>query len=118
MMHQIVFLLLYLLKMKPLSSNHSAWVYILTNRYNTTLYTGITTDLSTRLWEHRTKSDPKSFTARYNLYKLVYFEGFDTIVEAVAYEKFIKGKTRNWKESLIQKLNPEWNDLSDVTYTL
>ena len=90
----------------------SSWIYILTNQHNTTLYVGVTTDLRTRLWEHRTKRNPGSFTARYNLAKLVYYEGFDLVTEAIDREKFIKGKTRKWKEDLIRKLNPDWNDLT------
>lgn len=73
---------------------HTAWIYILTNEYNTTLYVGVTNDLRTRLWEHRTKQNTESFAARYNLNKLVYYEGFALITEAIAREKFIKGKSR------------------------
>ena len=72
--------------------NPFAWVYILTNKHNTTLYVGVTNNLPTRLWEHRTKQDPKCFTTRYNLYKLVYYEGFDSIEEAIRREKYIKRK--------------------------
>lgn len=90
----------------------SAWIYILTNQHNTTLYVGVTNNLRTRLWEHRTKRNAGSFTSRYNLNKLVYYEGFDLILEAINREKFIKGKTRKWKEDLIKKLNPNWNDLT------
>jgi putative endonuclease len=90
----------------------SAWVYILTNKHNTTLYVGVTNDLPTRLWEHRTKQNPKSFTSRYNLYKLVYYEGHELITEAIEREKYIKGKTRQWKELLINTDNKAWNDLS------
>jgi len=82
--------------------NHCAWVYIITNPYNTTLYVGVTTNLSTRLWEHRTKANPKSFTARYNLYKLVYYEGFELITEAIKREKYIKGKTTIGKRFLLK----------------
>ena len=91
----------------------SAWVYIVTNNHHTTLYVGMTNDLPTRAWEHRTKSNPKSFTAKYNLHKVVYFEQFETIVEAIKREKYIKGKSRKWKEELINKMNPEWRDLTD-----
>ena len=91
---------------------HSAWVYMLTNSRHTVVYVGVTNHLATRLWEHKTKQNPTSFTARYNVHKLIYYEGFDSIVEAIAREKFIKGKTRKWKEELIQKMNPEWGDLS------
>ena len=89
-----------------------AWVYILTNDNNTTLYVGMTNDLPTRLWEHRTKQYPTSFTARYNLSKLVYYEEFDTVDEALDRESFIKGKSRKWKEELISSMNKDWKDLS------
>jgi putative endonuclease len=74
----------------------SSWVYIITNVHRTTTYIGVTNDLSTRLWEHRTKQDPRSFSARYNL-SILFYEGFESIVEAIAREKYIKGKTRKWK---------------------
>lgn len=92
----------------------AAWIYILTNKHRTTLYVGVTNDLPTRLWEHRTKQAPSSFSARYNLNELVYYEAFDSIVEAIKREKYIKGKTRKWKEDLIKTINPEWNDLTVV----
>ena len=91
---------------------NSGWVYILTNENNTTLYVGVTTDLATRLWEHRTKQNASSFSAKYNLFKLVYFQGFSTIVEAIKMEKYIKGKTRQWKIALITNFNPTWKDLT------
>ena len=90
----------------------SAWVYIITNVHHTTLYAGVTNDLPTRLWEHRTKQDPKSFSAKYNLSLLVFYQGFDSIVEAIAREKYIKGKTRKWKEALVNSFNPDWKDLT------
>ena len=93
---------------------HCAWVYILTNSRHTVLYVGVTNNLATRLWEHRTKQNPTCFTARYNIHKLIYYEGLDSIVEAIAREKFIKGKSRKWKEALVQKMNPDWNDLTAV----
>jgi len=86
-------------------------VYILTNNHNTTLYTGVTSNLRVRLWEHKCKYYPKSFTARYNLNKLVYYEFYDAIEEAIAMEKYVKGKSRAYKEGLIEKKNPEWKDL-------
>ena len=94
-----------------------AWAYIITNKHNTTLYTGVSNDLPVRLWEHRTKQNRDCFTARYNLYKLVYYEGFDLIEKAIEREKYIKGKTRKWKVDLINSGNPEWNDLTnEVSY--
>ena len=87
------------------------YVYILTNKHNTTLYTGVTSDLRSRLWEHKTKFYPKSFSARYNLYKLVYFDVYGAIEDAIAMEKYIKGKSRVYKENLIEESNLTWDDL-------
>jgi putative endonuclease len=89
-----------------------AWIYIMTNSTNSVLYTGFTTDLKTRRWEHSSKQNPSAFTARYSTKKLVYFEGFLSINEARAAEKYIKGKTRAWKKALISRNNPGWVDLS------
>jgi len=86
-------------------------VYIMSNERNTTLYTGVTTDLPGRIWEHKTKYYPKSFTARYNISKLVYYEGFHAIEEAVDREKQIKAGSRKAKVKLITQLNPDWKDL-------
>ena len=92
----------------------SAWVYIVTNHpRHTTLYSGSTIDLPIRLWEHRTKQNPKSFTARYNVSKPVYYEAFENIEDAIKREWYIKGKSRKWKEALINKTNPEWRDLTE-----
>lgn len=63
-----------------------AWVYFMANKNNTVLYVGVSTELNTRVWEHKTKVNPLSFTSRYNVDKLVYFEGFDQI------SKLFKGK--------------------------
>jgi putative endonuclease len=115
--HRTVFLnffykSVYAVTVEVILNMHCSWVYILSNTRHTVLYVGVTNDLRTRFWEHCTKQDPKSFPARFNLNKLIYFEGFESIVEAIAREKFIKGKSRKWKESMIEKLNPGWNDLS------
>ena len=91
----------------------SAFIYILTNAHHTVLYVGVTNNLRTRVWEHQRKQDPKSFTAKYNIYKPVYYETFDSIVEAIGREHYIKGKTRKWKEALINRGNAEWKDLTD-----
>ena len=89
-----------------------AWVYILTNRTRSVLYTGFTTDLVTRIREHSTKRNPDSFTARYGVNQLVYYQGFLSIAEAEQAEKYIKGKTRAWKKALIDRHNSKWKDLS------
>jgi len=69
-------------------------VYILTNANHTTLYVGVTADLIARVQEHRDKKHPHSFTAKYNLVKLVYFESFTSVEEAILREKQIKGRSR------------------------
>ena len=86
-------------------------IYFMTNKHNTTLYCGVTSDLITRVHQHREKVHPKSFTSRYNLTKLVYYENFHSIEEAIEREKQIKGGSRNKKDKLINSLNPRWNDL-------
>ncbi len=86
-------------------------VYIMTNFMNTTLYTGVTSDLYSRVLEHKEVRFPKSFTARYNLKKLVYYEFFFSIEEAIDREKQIKGGSRKDKEKLINSINREWKDL-------
>lgn len=86
-------------------------VYILTNFTHTTLYVGVTSDLLFRMIEHREKFYGNSFSARFNLNKLVYYNSFLTIEEAIAEEKRIKGGSRIKKIKLIQRINPEWKDL-------
>jgi len=90
---------------------HGGTVYILANRHHTTLYVGVTSEIHYRLRQHLEKEDPKSFTARYNLNKLVYFEHLDHIESAIQREKFIKGKSRKWKVELIESKNSQWKDL-------
>lgn len=87
------------------------FVYIITNKYHTTLYVGVTSDLRSRSKKHRDKIYPKSFSARYNLCKLVCYEVFDSIKDAIAREKQLKAGPRRQKVSLINKHNPEWKDL-------
>lgn len=88
-------------------------VYILTNTSNKVLYTGMTEDLTDRLIMHLEKYDPKCFTAKYNLWKLVYYEITYSIQEAIDREKYIKGKSRKWKITLIENMNPSWRDLGE-----
>jgi putative endonuclease len=87
------------------------FVYIITNKYNTVLYTGVTSDIVSRTIEHKEKIYPYSFTAKYNCNKLVYFEEFDLIESAIEREKFIKGKVRAYKLGLIRSTNPNFKDL-------
>ena len=86
---------------------------MLTNTSHTVLYIGVTSDLYGRIIEHKEKYYPASFTAKYLCKKLVYFEQFSSIEEAIAYEKRLKNWKRSWKVNLINKLNPKWNDLAD-----
>ena len=85
--------------------------YIITNQYNNVLYTGVTSQLRARIWEHKTKFYPKSFSSRYNCNKIVWYQVFPTIVEAIEKEKQIKGGSRKAKEALIKSMNPNWKDL-------
>ncbi len=87
------------------------YTYIMTNKNNTTLYIGVTSSLRSRIYEHKEKKYPNSFTARYNLSKLVYYEKYNTIEEAISREKQLKAGSRKNKINLIQKLNPFWHDL-------
>ena len=89
------------------------YIYIMTNKHNTTLYIGVTSDLLNRVNEHKNKIYKKSFTARYNIDKLVYYEGFHSIEEAIIREKQLKGGSRKMKENLINKFNPDWKDISN-----
>jgi putative endonuclease len=85
--------------------------YIITNKNRSTLYTGATSDLESRVMEHRLKEYPTSFSSKYNVGVLVYYENFDSIEEAIEREKYIKGKSRKWKMTLISRFNPTWRDL-------
>ena len=87
------------------------YVYILTNQTNVVLYTGVTRDLERRLWEHRHHTDPYSFTAKYEIGKLVYFETTTDVNAALNREKQIKSWSRKKKNQLIESKNPAWDDL-------
>ena len=76
-------------------------------------YTGVTSNLKERIEQHKRRKHPDSFSARYNLNKLVYFETFNTIGEAIEREKVIKGGSRKKKVDLINSTNPGWSDLSE-----
>jgi putative endonuclease len=86
-------------------------IYFMTNERKTTLYLGVTSNLIRRLQEHRNKFYPDSFTARYNLVYLVYYECYSSIQEAILYEKQIKKWRREKKDHLISSMNPDWLDL-------
>ncbi|HNR19249.1 MAG TPA: GIY-YIG nuclease family protein [Bacteroidia bacterium] len=91
---------------------HNYFVYVLTNASHKVLYTGVTNDLTRRIFEHKKKL-VKGFTSKYNTNKLVYFERFDYIDLAIHREKQIKGYSREKKESLINSFNPSWMELYD-----
>jgi len=88
------------------------FVYIMTNDNNSVLYTGVTSDLIERVNQHKSKKHIDSFTSRYNICKLVYYEILETIGEAIKREKQIKAGSRKKKLALINGMNPEWVDLS------
>ena len=87
------------------------YVYILANATNTTIYTGVTNNLYRRLEEHLNHADPGSFTARYHVTKLVYYEQTADVNAALAREKQIKGWNRKRKNKLVESRNPKWADL-------
>lgn len=86
------------------------YVYILTNTQNSVLYTGVTSDLAKRIWQHKHKQI-SGFTNKYNIEKLVYYEACEEIGEAIAREKQIKGGSRKKKIALVESMNPQWRDL-------
>jgi putative endonuclease len=88
------------------------YVYILTNKGHTVLYTGVTSDLKGRVYQHREKL-VMGFTSRYNVNKLVFFEVTEDVNSAIAREKQIKAGSRQKKIELIQGMNPDWRDLYD-----
>lgn len=87
------------------------YFYIITNKYNTVLYCGATNQLYKRIMEHRNHTYANSFSKKYNLFKLVYFEVYTLVQDAFTREKQIKGGSRKKKLDLIEKMNPEWKDL-------
>lgn len=92
---------------------YGGFAYIITNQYNTVLYTGVTSGLCGRIDEHRTKFYPKSFSAKYNCNKIVWYEFLPRIESAIEREKQIKAGSRKAKEKLINAYNPSWKDLWD-----
>ncbi|HYN47193.1 MAG TPA: GIY-YIG nuclease family protein [Allosphingosinicella sp.] len=86
------------------------WVYILASQRNGTLYTGVTADLAARMVQHR-EGKGSRFAAKYQVSRLVHAEHFDRFDEAIAREKAIKKWRRSWKLELIERGNPEWEDL-------
>jgi putative endonuclease len=87
------------------------YIYLMAS-FKQILYVGVTNDLARRIYQHKTKTHPDSFTARYNIDRLVYFETFGDVRDAIAREKEIKGWRRSKKVALIESQNPTWKDLS------
>ncbi|MBO7630025.1 MAG: GIY-YIG nuclease family protein [Bacteroidales bacterium] len=95
-------------------SGKKGYIYILFNHRNGTLYTGVTSLLKRRVYEHKTKFHPDSFTAKYSVDKLGYYEEYASIIDAIAREKQLKGGSRAAKIALIEGMNPNWEDLYDL----
>ncbi|MDP3071896.1 MAG: GIY-YIG nuclease family protein [Opitutaceae bacterium] len=96
--------------------HRSYWVYILANRKHGTIYTGVTNSLERRVAQHKEKQ-VDSFTRRYGVDRLVYFEEFRDVTNAITRETELKGWLRARKVALIEKDNPGWNDLSEEWYS-
>lgn len=92
--------------------NKQFFVYLLTNKLNTVIYIGVTNNLTKRIWAHKNKF-VSSFTSKYRLNKLVYFEIYEDPKSAIEREKQLKAGSRKKKEDLINRDNPEWKDLYD-----
>ena len=92
-----------------------SYVYILFNKRNGTLYTGVTSNLIKRVYEHKSKL-ADGFTSKYNIDKLGYYEVHSSITSAIEREKIIKGGSRKKKLYLIENMNPEWNDLYESIF--
>lgn len=92
----------------------NGYVYILTNKNNSVLYVGVTSNLEQRIWQHRTGKFPDSFTSRYNVKKFVYYELFISVEDAIVREKQLKAGSRQKKIDLINMSNPKWTDLFDT----
>ena len=91
-------------------------IYILTNKYNGTLYTGVSSNLPKRIWEHKSKFI-KGFTSKYNLIKLVYYEIYEDMYQAISREKQIKAGSLKAKIKLIENNNKNWDDLYREIYS-
>jgi putative endonuclease len=96
-------------------TQHQYYIYILASQKNGTLYIGVTNDLERRVLEHKQKIN-EGFTSKYEVTRLVYFESFQYINDAILREKRLKKWNRQWKINLIEEENKEWNDLSEDWY--
>ncbi|MEM1318496.1 MAG: GIY-YIG nuclease family protein [Pseudomonadota bacterium] len=93
------------------------YVYIVASRKNGTIYIGMTSDLPARIEQHRAKAGSK-FAARYGVMRLVWFDEFERITDAIQREKTVKEWPRRWKINLIERANPHWHDLRHQLHTL
>ena len=91
------------------------YVYILTNRTDKVMYIGVTNNLQRRLYEHK-KELIEGFTQKYHVHKLVYYEAYGSVKDAILREKRLKGLLRAKKNKLVESLNPEWADLSEKLF--
>jgi putative endonuclease len=87
-------------------------VYMMANRRDGPLYTGVTANPAGRMWQHKTKQHGESFTSRYNIHRLVWYEVHDNAEAAILREKRIKDWQRAWKDRLVDEMNPTWRDLA------
>jgi len=94
------------------SMKDNSYIYFMTNSYNNVLYVGVTNDIVRRIAEHKAKIN-KGFTYKYNCDRLVYYETFALMTDAIAREKQLKNWKREWKNKLITDSNPDWRDLSE-----
>jgi len=94
-----------------MKKERSYFVYILSNKKRGSLYIGVTANVLNRNWQHKIKQDKRSFTSRYNIDKLVYYETFSDVYNAINREKQLKRWHRDWKINLIETENPFWKDL-------
>ena len=94
-----------------MNEEKSYYIYILANKRNGTLYIGVTNNLFRRSFQHKLKENKNSFTAKYNINILVYYEIYQYVQDAIIREKQMKKWNRKWKIKLIEKNNPTWNDL-------
>ena len=101
-----------LVKQKNMFNERYYFVYINTNKSHNVFYTGVTNNLLNRNYQHKSQENKLGFTAKYKVNKLVYYETFSDIRDAITREKQIKAGSRKDKINLINKLNPEWKDLS------
>ena len=89
------------------------YVYIMSNKYRTTFYIGVTSKLESRIWQH-IHNEGSAFVKKYKLYDLIYFEHFDGIMDAINREKQLKRWHKDWKINLVKSVNPEMRDLKDT----